>query len=363
MLTEAAIPMGFNVVVEGSAGPNSPAAQVGARQIEGALTDGEAIRRLANETDVQTIEIEHVNVQTLKDLADEGYDVHPSPYSLEIIVDKLTQKQHYEDNELATPPFVQLDNADDLANARDEFGDLIVKARTGGYDGRGNLRVKPDMSWEQVQAELADKEGNTPPLYAEKIVPFQRELSVIGARDRVGNIKLYPVVQTEHADNICNIVIAPAQIDPRVQRAAEELGHAVIETFDGAGVFAVEMFQDEDDDVLVNETAPRVHNSGHYSIEGAETSQFEQHIRAIVGDELGSTDMTAKSAVMINVLGTKDGDFDEAAFMKLAAPNIFPHSYGKSLRPKRKVAHITVLGDDPQENYDLAIQLRKQIAA
>lgn len=370
MITEAALPMGYEVNVIGPAGPNSPAVQAGAKQLEGGIKDADAIKRLAEAGDILTIEVEHVNAEAMANEMSLGRDVQPSPYTIITIKDKLHQKEHYIKAGLPVGPFRGIENARDLAAIKQSFGQVIMKARTEGFDGRGNLMLPEDMSWQSIVQHFTDKDGNRPDLYAEKVIPFQRELAVVGARDRAGNIGLYPVVQTVHKDSICDIVIAPAEIDPRVQRAAEELGRAVIESFEGAGVFAVELFQHEADQLLINETAPRVHNSGHWTIEGAETSQFEQHIRAITGQELGSTEMTVASAVMKNVLGTRTSDTGteaiaevKASIMRVASSSIFPHAYGKSLRPARKVGHITAVGSDPQLTLESALQARQLIAA
>lgn len=369
MITEAALPMGYEVSVIGPAGPNSPAVQAGAKQLEGGIKDAAAIKRLAEAGDVLTIEVEHVNAEAMANEKSLGRDVQPSPDTIIIIKDKLHQKEHYVQANLPVGPFRGIENARDLAAAKESFGQVILKARTEGFDGRGNLMLPENMEWESVVQHFTDKDDNRPELYAEKIIPFQRELAVVGARDKSGNIGLYPVVQTVHKYSICDIVIAPAEIDPRVQHAAEELGRAVIESFDGAGVFAVELFQDEEDQLFVNETAPRVHNSGHWTIEGAETSQFEQHVRAITGQKLGGTEMKVASAVMKNVLGTKTGatglqaiEEVKAAIMRVASSNIFPHAYGKSLRPDRKVGHITVVGTDSPQTLATALEARQQIA-
>jgi phosphoribosylaminoimidazole carboxylase PurK protein len=346
MLTQAALPMGFEVTVLGTAGPNSPAAQVGARQLEGALTDGDAIRQLAEQTDVVTWEIEHINADALSDLEEDGVNVQPSPRSLTTIQDKLLQKMFLEQARIPLPQFDWLNDAEDLVSFHEEFVDIIVKARRGGYDGRGNLVFEPWMSFADIIQHFEDDEGNPRPIYAEKMVRFQRELAVIGARDMAGRIALYPVVETVQKDNICQMVTAPAKIDPRIREEAEEVGRTVIESFAGAGVFAVELFQDEQDKILVNEVAPRVHNSGHFSIEGSETSQFEQHIRAITGMPLGSTAMTAPAAVMVNILGTRTGEMTEqmqSNFTIEVGNSTFVHWYGKSPRAARKIGHITSL--------------------
>lgn len=364
MITQAALPLGNEVTVLGSAGPDSPAAQVGANQLHGSLTDGDAIRQLAEMTDVVTWEIEHVNADALRELEIEGYNIQPSPNSLSVIQDKLTQKLYLDREGIPVAPFDLLGDAEDLAELLQDFGRVIAKTRTGGYDGRGNLVLEPNIQWQDVIAHFTDAAGNKPGLYAEQIIDFQRELAVIGARDMAGRIALYPVVETVHKDNICHTVVAPADIDPRVIAEAEEIGRATIEAFGGAGVFAVEMFQDANDTVIVNEVAPRVHNSGHYSIEGAATSQFEQHVRAITGNPLGNTEMTAPAAAMVNILGNGPGELTDEMKARLPVEvlrNAFIHWYGKAPRAARKIGHITVLGKTARSAEAKALAIRDGI--
>lgn len=350
MLTEAALPMGYDVTVLGMAGPDSPAAQVGAHQLEGELTDPEAITRLVEQSDVTTWEIEHIHARALVELEEAGHTIHPSPGSLAKIQDKLTQKFHLKKHGIDVAPFTHLEDADDFTDIRAQFGEsFIAKARRGGYDGRSNMLVTPAMTWTDVTGRFGVQTGQTG-LYAEKLVSFQRELSVVGARSMAGKIALYPVVETVHnANHVCEWVFAPAALDEKVRAAAWELGRETIKAFDGAGVFAVEMFQDENDNVLVNEVAPRVHNSGHWTDLGSETSQFEQHIRAITGQQLGSTFMRYRSAVMLNILSTPSGRFEPA--MRQTQPVHQGHVrwYGKAPRPgaERKIGHITSYGLNP----------------
>jgi len=355
MLTEAARPLGREVTVI-DPGADCPAAQAGAEQIQASFTDADAVLKLASRVDVVTWEIEHINADALMGLP---VPVEPSPKTLSIIKDKLYQKRMLVDAGIPVADFMDLNSEKldvDMHSAFGAFGNVIVKTRTGGYDGRGNMVVTPE-NWQELLAQF----GSTP-LYAEKIEHFQKELAVIIARDVRGTIAQYPVVETIHENNICNLVLAPANIDPRIQAVAEDIAHETASVLEGAGVFAIEMFLTEDDKVIVNEVAPRVHNSGHHTIEANRTSQFEQHIRAITGLPLGST--TAVSpAVMINILGERNGKVALTGQDKaLAFAGTHLHLYGKaSTKVARKMGHITVLADSVSEAYKIAIVARKEL--
>lgn len=362
MLTEAAQPLGFKVTVLDST-PNCPASQVGANQIVGGITDGEAITRLAQSVDVVTWEIEHINAQALFDLENQGHDVQPSPTTLITLQDKYKQKQMLRQAGLPVGGFDifpgDVTNESDRRLAldilfKDFQSPIMVKTRSGGYDGRGNYVF--DGDFDALSQKLGDDWNN---LYVEDMMPFDKELSVVAARDRKGNVTSYPVVETVHADNICNMVMSPADISPKLAAEAREVGHETLKLLGGAGVFAVEMFA-IGDAIAINEIAPRVHNSGHHTIEANQTSQFEQHIRAITGMTLGSTELRAKAAVMINILGKRDEPLTREGLSDiLALPDTHPHFYGKSSRPARKIGHITVLGETIKEAEAGAKQARR----
>jgi phosphoribosylaminoimidazole carboxylase PurK protein len=354
MLTEAAKPMGFEITVLETGYP-SPAAQAGARQIEGSIKDPAAIRSLAGEVDVMTWEIEHIDTEALSELA---IPVHPAPETLVMIKDKLQQKQYLRQRGIPVADYAAIEDDSDIRRAFHDFGSVILKTRFGGYDGRGNqvLRNNPE-EWPAAREKL----GVTS-LYAEQVLPFQKELAVIAARNRAGDIATYPVVETVQKDNICHIVLAPADIVPDAYYAAEEIAHETLKHMQGAGVFGIEMFLTEDDEVVVNEIAPRVHNSGHHTIEANKTSQFEQHIRAITGLPLGSTEMIAPAA-MINILGERNGEVELKGLDKvLAIPDAHVHLYGKSpTKVARKMGHITVRAHSVAEARELAIKAREEL--
>ncbi len=342
MLTLAAKPLGFNVIVVNPT-PGSPAAQVGAEEIVADLYDTAALRQLARLADYLTIEIEHLDTTTLNAVAKLGKPVNPTPNTIRLIQDKLQQKKFLKQAGIPVAPFGEITDEQSALKLLKQFGGkMLIKTRHGGYDGRGNMVVK---SQSEITGALSRFRGKQ--LYGEAYVPFQKELAVIVARDTKGNIDTYPVVETIHERNICVEVQAPANISPLAAKLATSLAKKVARKLGGAGVFAIEMFLTKDDKVLVNEIAPRVHNSGHYTIEASRTSQFEQHIRAISGLPLGSTDLIVPAAVMINILGKRNGPtavrgLDNA--LKLPGVNI--HLYGKSpTKIDRKMGHITAIAD------------------
>ncbi|HVX58646.1 MAG TPA: 5-(carboxyamino)imidazole ribonucleotide synthase [Candidatus Saccharimonadales bacterium] len=355
MLTEAAKPMGFEVTVLES-GDNPPAVQAGARQIEGSIKDAEAIAELARQTDVLTWEIEHINVAALIALAEQGYDIQPSPETLKIIHDKLAQKTFLKNHGIPVAPFYEIDGEADLQAAITESGTgLIVKSRFGGFDGRGNLDLDV-ADWQSVTDQF---EGQ--PIYAEKKVSFQKEVALIAARDKVGNVDAFPLVETMHQNGICDIVTMPVSgIPTETWFEATQLGTETTSYLQGAGVFAIEMFITDDGGVLVNEIAPRVHNSGHLTMEATRTSQFEQHVRAIAGLPLGSSEQIS-SAAMANILY---GPVSLGGVKKvLSLPDVHLHLYGKQPRPDspRKIGHITARASVPSAARSLAVKAREEL--
>lgn len=342
MLTLSAKKMGFYVAVTDPT-PLSPAGQIADHQIVADYKDAKAIRKLASMVDVITFEIELANDKVLYSLMKKGKTVYPNPKTLGIIRDKLIQKTFLQKNRIPTAAFVPVKTSKDVKASADLFGyPLVLKARTDAYDGRGNELIK---SHKDIEAGLRKLTSRT--LYVEKYVPFIKELAVMVARSPKGEIATYPVVETFHTDNICDTVIAPAHISKKSAKKAQALAKKVMKYLKGAGVFGIEMFLTKKGDVLVNEIAPRVHNSGHYTIEACVTSQFEQHIRAITGLPLGDTSMLVKASVMKNILGTKQGDgYPKGVPKALKIPGISLHMYGKKeTRTARKMGHLTIVGD------------------
>lgn len=356
MLTLAAKPFGFEVMVL-DPGEDCPAAQVGAEQLTGDLKDAEAIKELGSRVGVITIEIEHINVDALEEVAESGTEVHPVPSTLKTIQDKLYQKTFLREHGLPVADFMPLDEPEELDVALQQFNSLIVKTRYGGYDGRGNMVVDHAGDWTRAREKFGSE-----PLYVEELVSFQKELAVIAARDIWGNITTYPVVETFHANNICEVVLAPADIRKQLQREAESLARETLCHLEGAGIFGIEMFLDEQDNIMINEIAPRVHNSGHHTIEANRTSQFEQHIRAVTGLPLGSTEMISPSA-MVNIIGKKEGPLRLDGLVEaLAGPDTKVHIYGKTPRVSRKIGHITVMAGTTEQAKLIALRAREELA-
>lgn len=338
MMTPDAKRLGFSVTVVDPV-PSCPAQQMGAEQIVAPLTDEAAIRALASSSDFLTFEIEHINTAVLRQLRMDGKMVNPSPETLDTIKDKLVQKSFLQKAGIPVARFAPVSDRRDIQVVAKEFTyPFLLKSRFGGYDGRGNALIKRENDIDE-----AIKKFGSQPLYAEKFVPFEKEIAIIMARSTSGDIAAYPVVETIHKNNICHTVLAPAPVDKKILEQAEELGKATMQHLDGAGVFGIEMFMTTDGQVLINELAPRVHNSGHFTIEACNTSQFEQHIRAITGLPLGDTDMKVPAAVMVNILGERQGPalitgLEDA----LIVPNLSVHIYGKAdTKPERKMGHLT----------------------
>lgn len=362
MLGEAARGLGAPAFTVLDPTPDCPAAPVATRQIVAAFDDPAGLRQLATTSDVLTFEIELAGAPVLAELATAGVDVQPTPATLAIIQDKLRQKEHLAALGVPVAPFcaVTEPTEDGVAAVAATLGyPLILKARRGGYDGRGNALARGPGDVAAALARLGDRL-----LYAEAVIPFVRELAVMAARTPGGTVVTYPVVETMHARHICDVTIAPAPISAVATERATVAARQAIAGLAGAGVFGVEMFVDAADTILVNEIAPRPHNSGHYTIEGCRTSQFTQHLRAIMGLPLGPTDLAAPCVVMVNILGTNQEPRPAAPAGTAAAAALggHVHWYGKhESRFDRKMGHITVLGTDPAETLARARAARAAV--
>jgi phosphoribosylaminoimidazole carboxylase len=343
MMASAAHDLGMQIAV---LDPDraAPAGQVANRHVIGDFREPGCIRELADGCDILTVEIEHVNADTLDALAKQGVPVQPAPATLRLIQDKLLQKRHLAEHGIPLAPFADTPDEAALAAAAERFGfPVLLKSRLLAYDGRGNAVVQ---GYDGLPEAIAALGGLARGLYVEQLVPFERELAVMVARGLDGALAVYPVVETFHRDNILHQVIAPAPIPKATQQTARDIARRAVATFEGAGIFGVELFLLPGGSVLVNEIAPRPHNSGHYTIEACATSQFEQHLRAILGLPLGDTALKVGAAAMINILGVGDGLLDETLRpieRALAIPGAAIHWYGKSsVRAQRKMGHITL---------------------
>lgn len=343
MMIQAAIPLGVDLAILAEAA-DSPAGRLTAHEIVGAWSDRAILRAFADAVDVVTLENEFVDAPILDQLAGWGKLVLPGANVLQTIQDKLTQKQALAARNLPVPQFIAVDSPDDIVRAAEHFGwPLILKARRNGYDGYGNAKLD---SAADIQAALQRLGWPQRSLMVEQAVPFVRELAVLIARDPEGNRVTYPVVETVQQNHICHIVRAPAPIDRAIAEQATALACAAVETVGGIGITAVEMFQTASGQVLINELAPRPHNSGHFSIDACYTSQFENHVRAVLHLPLGNPELRAPAAVMVNLLGKRNGQTKPQGLDRaLAIPDVHVHLYGKrDVRQGRKMGHITALG-------------------
>ncbi|HEV8190410.1 MAG TPA: 5-(carboxyamino)imidazole ribonucleotide synthase [Ktedonobacterales bacterium] len=343
MMAEAASSLGIEVaILEHEAG--SPAARLAAREVVGTWTDTTALAMLAEGALAATLENEFVEVDALEYLARLGVPVYPTARTLATVQDKVAQKRFMQEADVPVPAFSEVASHDDVLRAGEAWGwPLVLKARRNGYDGYGNATLRAPEEIEAAFARLGWPERQ---LLVEAWVPFERELAVMVARGQDGASVVYPVVETVQQNHICHLVRAPASGDPMVLARAAEIARRAVEATGGVGVFGVELFEIADGTVLYNEIAPRPHNSGHYTIEGCVTSQFENAVCAVLGLPLGSTKMVAPAAVMVNLLGTHVGPaHTEGLSAALAVPGAHVHIYGKlTSRPGRKMGHVTALG-------------------
>jgi 5-(carboxyamino)imidazole ribonucleotide synthase len=324
--------------------------------VHGDFKDYETVLAFGKRCDVLTIEIEHVNVEALFELEAAGVKVYPKPASIKTIQDKGLQKEFFAQNTVPSAAFRLLQNKQELA-ANQDFLPAFQKLRKGGYDGNGVVRIS------SMADEAKAFEGAT---VLEKLVNFDKEISVICARNTHGQVKAFPVVeQVMHpAHNLVDYLLAPAQISYKLQRMAIEIATHVTTALDMVGLLAVEMFVTPDGQILVNEVAPRPHNSGHHTMKANATSQFEQHLRAILGLPLGDTEPHCP-AVLVNVLG-EAGFSGEAVYegleQVLQEPGVYLHLYGKKFtRPYRKMGHLTVLAPTVEEVKQKADTIKNRL--
>ena len=310
----------------------------------GSLNDFDTVYKFGKNKDVITVEIENVSIEALEKLEAEGKKVFPQPAVLKIIRDKGLQKQFYADHNIPTPAFYLVNNKEEITNYISEFP-FMQKMRTGGYDGKGvtPLRNEKDL---ETAFEV--------PSVLEKFVDFEKELSVIVARNENGETKVYPTVECEFSPeaNLVEFLFSPADVSQEIEKAAEELAISIIDKLGMVGILAVELFLTKDGQLLVNEIAPRPHNSGHHTIECNVTSQFEQHMRSVLNLPLGDT-RTIQPGVMINLLGEK-GYQGSVIYQGLenaiAIPGVKPHIYGKAeTKSFRKMGHITIVAPTLEE--------------
>lgn len=335
---------------------NAPCKDISTSFEVGSLKDFDTVYNFGKDKDVVTIEIEHVNADALQKLEDEGVKVFPQPKILKMIQDKGLQKEFYAKNNIPTSDFFLIEGKENIAAYRDQFP-FMQKMRTGGYDGRGVTPLRNDSDLESAFDE---------PSVLEKFVDFDKEISVIVARNESGEVKSYPVVELEFNPeaNLVDFLFAPAKISFEAEQHAREIAEDLVSKTGIVGLLAVEMFLTKNGEVLVNEVAPRTHNSGHQSIEGNVTSQFEQHLRSVLNLPLGDTRMIEPS-VMVNLLGEKG--FDGEAMYEglddiLKLPGVHVHLYGKKFtRSFRKMGHVTVGAPTLDEAKEIALKVKSSL--
>lgn len=306
--------------------------------VAGSYEDHDALDKFVSGLDVATYEFENVPVETARYLSNH-LPVFPPPRSLEVAQDRLVEKTFFREQGIPTTEFVAVSSRLELDAAGDRLGfPFVLKTRRMGYDGKGQIVIASSEATEAAWSELGGV-----PLIAEAFVSFERELSIVAVRSTDGSTCFYPLVQNRHHNGILRVTRAPAENIPAgLQKTAQEYANRALDALDYVGVLAIELFK-VDDGLLANEMAPRVHNSGHWTIEGAETSQFENHLRAVAGLPLGSTDPRGHS-IMVNIIGEVP-----VASTILTVDHAHLHLYGKSPRPGRKLGHVTLRGDDVVE--------------
>jgi len=353
MLTEAAnkFPNEISEVIVLDPTKGCPASQVGAKQIIADFKDEKAIIDLASKADILTYEIESGNSDVLRSL-ETTTKINPSPDTLKKIQDKFVQKTFLAENQLPVPEFVEVISIEDLEQKIKKFGfPSLLKTRRNAYDGRGNFKLNSEKDLKTAYIKFGDQS-----LMLEKYVDFRMEVSVIAARNTKGEIATYPLVENIHEENILRTTVAPARVSKEIIENAEQVAKKTMDVLKGAGVFGIEMFVTKDDQILINEIAPRVHNSGHHTLQSSETSQFEQHLRAILGLDLGSTKLL-KNTIMWNLLGPKNFTGKYKPVTIAPQNGVFLKMYSKmESKPKRKLGHLNVVDLDDSENIDTLLK-------
>ncbi len=345
MTAQAAISLGVDIVIF-ERKPDSPASRLTHFNVVGEWDDREALNTFIEMCDVITLENEFVDASVLKQIEEANVPMYPSSATLAKVQDKLIQKRTMREARIPVPDFVGVASPDDVLKAGEKFGyPMVMKARRDGYDGYGNYTINAVDEIATAWTQLGGDDGRE--LLVEKFVPFERELAVMVLRGRDGEIRTYPVVETIQKDHICHVVRAPAPVPSDSVEITKQIATRAVTAIDGVGVFGVELFKLMDGTIMYNEIAPRPHNSGHYTIEACVTSQFENHIHAILGWALGATSLVTQSAVMVNLLGERRGETDMTGIRHaLRVSGAHVHIYGKrDVRPGRKMGHITVTGE------------------
>jgi 5-(carboxyamino)imidazole ribonucleotide synthase len=360
MMAIAALPLGVEVVVlEKNA--HSPAARLSPDSMVGDWSDAGTLIKFAERCDVVTLENEFVDAAALAVLEQAWHKVFPGARCLALTQDKFTQKQTLQNSGLAVPKFRAVTAPAEIIAAAGDFGwPLVLKTRRNGYDGKGNFTLNSEAD---IPAGWQALGGGRNDLMVEAFFPFVKELAVIVTRGRDGATAVYPVVETIQRNHICHVVKAPAPVADDLARSVAALARKAVESVGGVGSFGVEMFLSATAEIVINELAPRAHNSGHYTIEACDCSQFENHVRAVLGWPLGNPRMVAPAAVMVNLLGSEKASGQPRGLENaLRLSGVHFHVYGKMASgPGRKMGHVTVLGNSVENAQVIAERAAKEI--
>lgn len=342
MMGQEAIPLDIKLIVQ-TPSQDDPAVKEAEEIVLSEIDDSNATQKLASLCDVITFENEFIDLRALEELALQGVCFRPSLDSLAPLLDKYDQRCFLQSVGIPVPKFGFGSSKSDLV--KDYEFPLVLKARRHGYDGQGTFIVKDAQALEELAQRIPIRE-----LLVEEFIPFERELAIIAARSACGEIALYPVTETWQKEQVCHWTITPANIKDEITEEVKAIAFKILAQLDAIGVFGIEFFLTGDNRVLVNEIAPRTHNSGHYTLDGCETSQFAMQLRAVADLPLGSTKLKSAGAIMVNLLGYEESESDYQAKRDciLEIPQSFIHWYGKISRPGRKIGHATVLLDAQQ---------------
>lgn len=334
---------------------DDPACAIAQKTFLGPIAEASTTSKMAKSCDVITFENEFIDLPALQALEQQGVTFYPQLDCLKPLLDKYEQRRYCDRINLPSPTFATLTDSSDLSSLEEKVDTvglpLALKTRRHGYDGQGTFILKTLEEIKTTWKTLCYQ-----PVLLEAFVPFEKELAVMVARDRQGNTAVYPVVETQQIDQVCRHVIAPARVEQTIVDEVNAIARTLVSSLEVVGIFGIELFLTQDGKVLINEIAPRTHNSGHYTLDTCATSQFEQQLRAVSGRELGSVEMTSSGAVMINLLGTQNADTDYTEERKAIAqiPNANLYWYGKKQsRLGRKLGHVTILADTSRESADI----------
>lgn len=357
MMIEAVSRYDFRVYIYSNE-RNSPAGRISHGEIYGQWNDFSRLDKFIKKCDIITLENEFIDYKILEYIENSGVKVLPDSRVIKKIQDKYEQKKFLRENGIPLSEFREAESENDVKEfAQEHRYPVILKSRTMGYDGKGNATIKTEDEIKNAFNLIAER-GK---VMCEKFVDIKMELAIQAVRSKEGEIKFYSPVETIQKNHICHLVIAPYETEEEKSEEIKEIAKTILEKIDYTGVMGIELFLTNEDKILVNELAPRVHNTGHYSIEGCKTSQFENHIRAILGYPLGDTGLLFPYSVMINILGERNGKAKPQGYeLIFKSENVYLHLYGKNRTIKgRKMGHITANGTDKNDTIKKALKSRE----